>query len=148
MFTPSRILGVVCGTAVLVCLLACGAQQKIKQAAERAQRSNDLKQIVNAMINYHDANQTFPPDQQTIIQWLQKMDPQSTALVQSGQFTILYGNMRMLDMTEGTSNTIVAYDNQMSGGGRLVATADGAVMNMTDGEFATKPRLKPKAGGA
>lgn len=146
MVSLSRIVGVLSATAILACLLACGATQKVREAADRQKRSNDLKQIALELANYHDANGKFPADQQA---FLRGADPVVTSLVQGGQYTVLYGEVRMADLTEGTSNTVVAYENQTRGGNRLVATADGNVVLMPEAEFALKPRLKPKpAGGA
>src|SRR3954462_6657196 len=49
----------VCGGVCLALLLP--AVQAARQAARRAQSSNNLKQIMIALHNYHDANGSFPP---------------------------------------------------------------------------------------
>jgi hypothetical protein len=138
-----RTLGVVCGTLVVACLLACGGMQKaMKEAADRQKRQNDLMQIGIAMQNYHDTNQTFPADQQAFVAFLQKSDPGTASIVQSGQYTILYAPVKIPQITEGTSNVVMGYDNTVgSDGRRLVLLANASVELMTDGDFNAKKRL-------
>lgn len=143
MCSPSRVVAIVCALALVACLIACSGPA---QARERIRRSNELKMIALAMINYHDDNQGFPPDQQDFLKWAQMKAPEVVPIVQGGQYTVLYAKVRMMELTagEGTSNTIIAYDNQPFPSGRLVVMADGAVQSMTEAEFAAKPRLRAK----
>ncbi len=120
-------------TAVL--LLSCGVNNAIKQAAERTRRSNDLKQIGLAFLNYNDMNDKGPAKVEDLIPLLVGATGPIQDL-QNGTIVFIYG-VSVKDMTKqaGSFNTVLAYESKVPVEGGLVLMGDCSVRTVTAVEF-------------
>jgi hypothetical protein len=147
MISLRRIAGAVCGLAVLSCLLACGISGRVRQAAQRAQTSNDLKLLGLSYHNFHDTNKRGPASTNEWAQWAQKSgaDPMTLSVIQQtgpGGKYVMYWNAKIPgDFPAGTSNTVLGYESNVPTSGGQVLMADASVQQMSAAEFnsAAKP---------
>lgn len=142
----SRMVRVVNVMLVLVFLGLCVACGGVQQAAARSKRMNEMKQLGLLYFNFSESHGGQPPKDIEEFQQAAAGDPDAMSvlnLIKSGQITFLYG-ARMQDMTQGTSNTILAHEATVPANGGIVLMADGSVKQMTAAEFQAAPKAQPK----
>jgi hypothetical protein len=121
-----RILAIV--TLVLAVAVAPLAAQ-----VRPSNASNDLKQIALAFHNHLDATNKAPQKADDLVPYLDKNQKLIDAL-KGGDYVFLYG-VTLLQMTEGSSNTVLAYEKDVPTKGGFVAYGDGSVKKLTADDF-------------
>jgi hypothetical protein len=143
MITLQRIVGVASGLAVLSCILACGVTGKVREAAARAQTSNELKQIGLAYHSFLDDKRKPPASFEEFIAWVRTKQPEAAAVVEQagpgGKFVITW-NVNPIKQTAGSSNTVLGHESKVPAQTGLVLMADGSVFNLSPSEFASKAK--------
>jgi len=106
--------------------------------AERAKAENDLKQIVLAYHEYINGGRppAKPDDLYASLGGAQTPAAQGLA---SGKY-VFFWNVGLAQMTEGTSNTVLAYYKDTPTAGGPVGMADGSTKVMTADEFKNAPK--------
>lgn len=144
--TPPRTVAVLLLTGFAVLSMACGAVGRVREAADRQARSNDLKQIALSYISYCDVNRKGPANIDELVNLQPEIAPVAQK-VKNGQYVVPW-NVNMANMTqftEGTSNTVLAYESAVPTAGGLVVMCDGFVKNMTAAEFNAAPKAGDKS---
>jgi hypothetical protein len=107
----------------------------------RQERQDMLKGIVLAYHNYVSTNNRAPSKAADLAEHYER-NPKITEALDKGWFKFFY-NVKPAQMPEGTSNTILVYENEPDRlGRRLVGMADGSVKEVSQQEF----DMMPKAG--
>lgn len=127
--------------AVVALLPGCG---RVQQAAQRQQRSNQLKAIGLAYHNCNDDLQRGPANADELRKYLAGFEDAYQA-VQSGDIVVFWNARVPADFPQGLGNTVLAHDKGVPANGGLVLMGDGSTRTMTAAEFAAAPR--PKQAG-
>ncbi len=132
--------------ALLVGLVVCASGcpvQKVRQAAARAQRANDLKMIALAYHSYIDDHKGAPPEKADDLQPYLGGVAGPIAALSDGSLVVIYG-VRIEDMKDkGTSNYVLGYESQVPASGGMVIMGDGSVQTVTAAAFAGMPQAAP-----
>ena len=127
------------GLAVLLAGTGCGG---MRQAAAKQKRMNDVKVIGLAYHNFVDAEAKAPTQAADLVKYMGG-DPGGTKAISDGSFVFLYG-VKPIDMTQGTSLTVVGHDAAAPTAGGLVLMGDGSVRQVTAAEFQGLVKAQPK----
>ncbi len=130
-------LGLVC----VVLVLGCGAVGKVRQAAARSKRVNELKAVGLAYHNYCDTYAKGPKGVKDLEPFLRDF-PEALRSVQNGDIIVLWGANVPADFPQGTSNTVLGYDKDVPTQGGPVLLGDASTKIMTAQEFQAAPRPK------
>ena len=115
----------------------------IIRAMDVQEVKNNMKQIGLAYHNYVSSNNKAPLKVQDLMQFLERSQPIEKMLT-DGSIVFIYG-VRIQDMPQGTSNTLIAYEKDADQKGfRVVLFGDGSVDMLPDDEFQTKPKAQPR----
>jgi hypothetical protein len=106
-----RVLTVVCGMAVLACMMACG---QIQQAA---QEGIDGAKVGLALKAYADKNKDkTPPDAGSFAKWCTENGQADAVPVINGGNWTFYWNVDLAKLPDGKTNTVIAYSNKAAQG--------------------------------
>jgi hypothetical protein len=127
MFRLSLTLSVALGFCLLL-----GGQARAAKADDAKEVSNDLKEILLAFHTYLDKNKGSAPTKSADLASL--LEKRALGRLDDKSVVFVYG-VTIKDMTNGTSNTILAYEKDAPEKGGHVGYADGSVKKMTAEEF-------------
>jgi hypothetical protein len=94
---------------------------------------NDLRQLVLAYHNYHDTFAKAPEKPDDLGPFIEN-DKRLLEAMKSGQLMFLFG-VKITEMTDGTSNTVLIYEKDAPTKGGFVAYGDGTVKKLSADEF-------------
>jgi hypothetical protein len=114
------------------CLTALLALVPSARADERV-TANDLKQIGLAYHAFHDANNRGPANPEQLAPFFENskklLDHFKTKRIE------FFYNVRIVDMTEGTANTVLAYEKDTPTKGGYALYGDGSVRKLSAEQF-------------
>lgn len=104
--------------------------------------TNDLKQIGLAYHNHFAAFKKAPAKAADLGPFIEN-DKRLLGLLDDKDIVFIFG-VGILDMKDGTSNTILAYEKDVPTKGGVVLYGDGSVRKLTDDAFKKAILAKPK----
>jgi hypothetical protein len=142
------ILGVV-GVCLILCV-GCGGIAfffgigRVRDAADRQQRMNDLKQVVLAAHSFHNMNRRMPANANELQGSFLPPGSASNRL-RSGEIEMVWNALPFGQQPQGTSGVIYAWDTKPAGNGmRLVGFMDGMADQISESDFLNKPKAATK----
>jgi hypothetical protein len=122
------------------CLLVAGSVR----AADVT--SNDLKIIGLAYHNYFDKNKKGPAKAEDLKLYLgdKKEEVEKLLDLLTTKKVVFIYNVGLFDMTDGTSNTVLAYEKDIAKNGGLALYGDGSVKKLSADDFKKAIIAKPK----
>jgi hypothetical protein len=129
-------------SAAAVVLVTAAGCPPFRNAADRQRRDNELKAIGLAYHSLNDAKGTPPKGPDDLAPFLADF-PDALQALKSGEIVFLYGvPIRVINLLDGTSQTVLAYEKDAPNRGGLVLMADGSTQTMSPDEFAKAPKAK------
>jgi hypothetical protein len=135
------VLLLICGGVLLALLVP--ATQKVRVAAERTMKSNELKQIGLAYHEHHDRFKKPPAGPEDLKPFIEKFDAGVYEKLKAGEYVFIY-NVGLKDMPMGSA-TIMGYHRDVPAQGGPVLFGDGSVRNLSVQEFRAAPQAAPGA---
>lgn len=142
-----RAVGLVCGLAMLSCLVACGgAMQQIKDAAEATEELNKLSTSYHA---YHSEKKAGPASAEEWAKWAKDKPDQASVVPLidkckgGGKYTFYWGvNLDKMPAGATSDKVLLGYENKLPGQPGVVVTCDGFARFVQPAEFngLTKPK--------
>jgi hypothetical protein len=127
---------------VALLMLALVGSTSAQNALQDQKTKNDIKQLVLAYHNHHDATTKAPAKPDDLAPYIEN-DKRLLDLMKSGQLVFLFG-VKLTEMPEGTSNTVLVYEKDAATKGGIVGYADGSVKKLTADEFKKATLAKKK----
>jgi hypothetical protein len=125
-------IGLVGGLFIATALVGCGAMEQAREAAQRQQMMNNLKQLGIAYHNCHDSTGRGPANWQEAVQYT--LPAETQAMLESAGYKVHWG-IKIVDAAGGSSLFVLAYPADAASEGGPVLMLDGSVHQMTAQEF-------------